>query len=122
MIKKISLLLLTVLAAMGASAQLRLPGGVSDAKLWLRSDTLLSVSGSTVIGWGDITGNNSMTLSGTGPTLTANAFGTISAPRFAGACNFYTDKVNNWKSIYVVTSSRGRNSAGTPIRSSCLLG
>jgi hypothetical protein len=97
MMKKISLLLLTVLVAIGASAQLRLPGGVSDAKLWLRSDTLLTTSGTTVTGWGDITGNNTMTLSGTAPTLQANAFGTISAPRLAGATSFYTDKVYNWK-------------------------
>lgn len=122
MIKKISLLLLTALVAIGVSAQLRLPGGVPDAKLWLRSDTLLSTSGTDITGWGDITGNNIISVNGTAPKLQANAFGTISAPRLAGASSFYTDKAYDWKSIYVVANYLGRNSLKTPIRSSSLMG
>lgn len=123
MIKKACVLLSMMLMAIGTFAQLRLPGGVEGAKLWLRSDTLLSTSGTTVTAWDDITGNNAMSMGGTGsPTLQTNAFGTISAPRFAGTAYLYTDKTYNWKTIYMVASNRGRNSLGTPVRASTMMG
>ncbi len=98
------------------------PGGIpSNDALWLKADTGVSVSGSNVTKWNDMSGlaNNAPTVNGTAPTLVSNSLNYHPVVNFTGNGGlqgaFGTAITSNSTSAFIVTNTAASNPTYTGV-------